>query len=116
MDARIDPITADYAGRRAEPLENAVYLRLMTPLGSWFADPALGSRLHELSREKDLARVRVLARQYAEQALEPLIADGRAEAIKVTAASVRPGWCLLHINVSDRSGHVRHFEHPVRVA
>lgn len=54
MDTWIDPATGDYAGARISRLENAVYLRLMTPLGSWWADTSLGSRLHELAREKDV--------------------------------------------------------------
>ncbi|WP_242671874.1 phage GP46 family protein [Stutzerimonas kirkiae] len=39
---------------------------------------SLGSRLHELQRCKDLARIGKLAQQYAEQALQPLLDDGRA--------------------------------------
>lgn len=66
MDPHIDPSTADYSGERITSLANAVYLRLMTPLGSWWADPTLGSRLHELERELDLSYARMLARQYAE--------------------------------------------------
>ena len=71
MDAFISPQSADYSGSRTDTLANAVYLRLATPLGSYWQDPALGSRLHELQRLKDVARVAVLARQYAEQALAP---------------------------------------------
>ena len=62
-DAELDPTTCDYTGSQLSHLGNAVYVRLMTPLGSWWADPALGSRLHELQRSKDLARVRILAEQ-----------------------------------------------------
>lgn len=65
MDTWIDPATGDYTGARISRLENAVYLRLMTPLGSWWADTSLGSRLHELAREKDVPRIALLARQYA---------------------------------------------------
>lgn len=116
MDPLINPVTADYAGQRTESLANAVYLRLMTPLGSWWADTSLGSRLHELTREKDLARVYILARQYSEQALRPIIDDGRAQSINVTAEQYKRGWCLLLIRVTDLSGQVQHFEHHVRVS
>ncbi|USE78056.1 phage GP46 family protein [Cupriavidus gilardii] len=115
MDALLDPTTADYAGRQTDTLANAVYLRLATPLGSWWADPTLGSRLHELKREKDVARVAVLARQYAEQALRPLLNDGRATAITVQTSRPRSGWLLLQITVTQASGEDRHFAHPVRV-
>ncbi len=115
MDALLNPNTADYAGEFTHSLANAVYLRLRTPLGAWWADTSLGSRLHELVREKDVVRVYMLARQYAEQALQTLLDDGRAQTIVVTASQLRAGWCDLHIQVKDMSGQVQHFEHPVRV-
>ena len=91
-------------------------MRLMTPLGRYWADPKLGSRLHELQREKDLEHVAVLARQYSEQALEPIIKDGRAASITVTTARQHNGWLLLDIEVIDAGGRVQNFQHPVRVA
>jgi len=115
MDARINPSTGDYTGERTSSLANAVYLRLMTPLGSWWADTALGSRLHELTREKDVTRVYLLARQYAEQALRPLLEDGRAQAIEVSALSPQKGHCELHIRVLDASGQEHHYSYPVKV-
>lgn len=116
MDILIDPATADYAGQRIATLANAVYLRLKTPLGSYWADLTLGSRLHELQREKDLNRVYTLARQYAEHALAPLVKDGRAQRITVTATRLQPGWCLLQIEVVDQGGGAQVFIHHVKVA
>ncbi|SOZ12091.1 phage GP46 family protein [Cupriavidus taiwanensis] len=116
MDALLDPTTGDYAGQRTDTLANAVYLRLMTPLGSWWADPTLGSRLHELAREKDLTRVAVLARQYAEQALSPIVDDGRAIRVVVSTTRANPGWLTLLVEVEEASGRVSHFIHPVRVS
>lgn len=115
MDAQIDPATRDLTGRRITSLANAVYLRLMVPLGTWWADPTLGSRLHELQREKDLARVERLAQQYAQQALKPLIDDGRASAVDVETERPGTGWLLLRIEVTTASGQREVFEHPVRV-
>lgn len=122
MDAWINPVTGDYtldmgAATRdpAGGLGNAVYLRLMTPLGSYWADPELGSRLHELQRTKDLSRIAILARQYAEQALAPLIADGRASAIEVTTERALPGRLSLQIVVTAASGERLTFVHPVKV-
>jgi len=116
MDALIDPATSDYTGTRTTTLANAVYLRLMTPVGSWWADVRLGSRLHELTREKDLSRFTILARQYAEQALKPLIDDGRAREISVSTLSPQQGHCELHIRVLDASGQEHHYAYPVKVA
>lgn len=121
-DALIDPVTRDYIIVAGSPqrdpssgLANAVYLRLMTPLGSYWADPTLGSRLHELHRMKDKARVSVLAKQYAEQALAPLIADGRAKSIEVSTEQPHDGRLYLLIEVVDAGGERQTFTHPVKV-
>lgn len=116
MDAFLDPSSGDYTGERITTLANAVYLRLMTPLGGWWADPSLGSRLHELTREKDVPRVRTLARQYAEQSLAPLVNDGRARSVSVTADMPHDGRCLLHVEVVDLTGRRSLYSYPVKVS
>lgn len=122
MDSWINPVTRDYvllggAAQRdpAGGLANALYLRLTIQLGSYWEDITLGSRLHELQREKDVARVAILARQYAEQALQPVLADGRATQINVSTE--RPGNGRLHllIEVLAASGERFTFKHPVSV-
>lgn len=115
MQSRIDPLTSDYDGTRIDDLSNAVYLRLETPLGSYWPDPSLGSRLHTLRRMKDKERVSLLARQYAEEALAPLVNDGRAAAVSVTSERSN-GRLVLRIRVEDASGQVHEFSHPVAVA
>lgn len=114
MEMLIDPLTGDYSGQRTA-LANAVYLRLMTPFGSYWADPMLGSLLYTLKREKDVSRVNKLAVQYSEQALQPIIDDGRATNITVTASRPQPGWLVLAIVVVSASGQSETFNHPVRV-
>ncbi|WP_339429511.1 phage GP46 family protein [Pseudomonas taetrolens] len=91
-----------------------MYLRLMTPLGSYWADPLLGSRLHELRREKDKARVSTLARQYAQQSLQGLIDSGRAISVDVSSEQKHNGWLRLLIEVEAPSGR-QTFEHHVSV-
>lgn len=122
MDAFIDPVSRGYLISNGTPqrdpaagLANAVYLRLMTPLGSYWADASFGSRLHELQREKDLSRVALLARQYATQALAPILVDGRATAIDITAERPGNGRMLLLIEVTAASGERLTFTHPVTV-
>lgn len=115
MDAQIDPQTRDLTGTRITTLANAIYLRLIVPLGSWWADPTVGSRLHELQREKDLPRVAKLAEQYARQALLPLRDDGRASSLDVAAERAGDGWLRLRIEVVDAGGQRQTFEHLVRV-
>lgn len=129
MDTWINPTTADYEPDPAaigaltrDPaggLANAVYLRLMTPLGSWFGDVTIGSRLHELQREKDLARVERLAKQYAEQALQPVLDDGRASSLVVSTRrdkdATASGRLLVVIEVTDARGQTHLFSAPVAV-
>lgn len=115
MDALLDPYTGDYTGTRTTTIANAVYLRLQTPLGSYWRDPAVGSLLYTLKRSKDVPRVAMLAQQYAEQALEPLVANGRAQSITVTTSQPNPGWLTLSIDVVDPAGNTQTFQHPVKV-
>ncbi len=122
MVAWINPITADYDYANGTPqrdpadgLANAVYIRLMTPLGSWWQDPTLGSNLHLLVRQKDLSRVGRLAKQYCEVALQPIIDDGRATAIDVSVEQPHNGWLRIFIEVTAASGEVLTFQHQVKV-
>lgn len=130
MDAWINPTTRDYEPSAApvgslvrDPangLANAAYLRLMTPLGQWFGDVTLGSRLHELQREKDTPRVERLALQYSRAALKPLLEDGRAASIDISTMRDKDasagGRLLLSIVIVDAVGDRQSFQVPVRVA
>lgn len=118
MDNLLNPTTGDYTGTTTTTLANAVYLRLMTPLGSYWAAPSLGSKLHLLAREKDVARVHKLAQQYAAEALQPIVDDGRASAVSVSASASagNPGWLMLLIEVTTATQQTQTFRHPVRVS
>lgn len=115
MDAELNARTGDYTSHQIDTLANAVYIRLMTPLGTWWQDTTLGSRLHELEREKDVQRVCILAKQYAEEALESLVKDKRANHIAVTAEIPTAGLCMLYIQVEDATGRPYTFSHTMRV-
>ena len=116
IDKGLDPYSGEYLQTRINHLGNAVYIRLATPLGSWWADTSLGSRLHELARSKDVPRIRILAEQYAAQALQPLLDSGRARSIAVTSQQPHDGRCLLLITVEDATGRQSTFQHPVAVS
>ncbi|MDP3841045.1 MAG: phage GP46 family protein [Oxalobacteraceae bacterium] len=116
MDSRIDPATGDYDRSRIADLGNAVYLRITVPLGSYWADPALGSKLHLLRRMKDIARNKTLAIQYTREALQPLINDRRADRIEVDAIWNHDGRLQLIGEVYQNGKEVATFAHYVKVA
>lgn len=122
-DTWLNPLTGDYdfiesanTQDTADGLANAVYIRIMTPLGSYWQNTTLGSRLHELQREKDLQRVSILAKQYAEQALQPILDDGRASKIEVFTQQTHNGRLNLLIEVTDSALVKRQFNLFVKVA
>jgi phage gp46-like protein len=122
MDTWINPNTRDYQLQSGVPvrdpaggLANACYMRLEVPLGSYWADKTLGSLLHTLRREKDVARVARLAKQYAEQALVPILSDGRATSLAVTTDQPHNGRLNLQIDVIAAGGETLTFKHPVGV-
>lgn len=116
MDSRIDPTTGDYDRTRINDLSNAVYLRITVPLGSYWGDPKLGSRLHLLNRAKDVERNRTLAVQYTKEALQPLIDSGRADRIDVDAVWNHDGRLQLVGSVYQGGVVVSAFDHYVKVA
>lgn len=126
MDTLINPATGDYLDDATRPgalardpangLLNAAYMRLAVPLGSWFGDVNLGSRLHELAREKDVARVERLAQQYANAALAPLLTDGRAKRMDVRTLRAGNGQLAMTVELVDARGVLSTFELPIKVA
>lgn len=127
MEALIDPTTRDYVsdtGARsgelardpAHGLVNAAYLRLTIPLGSWHGDTTVGSKLHLLEREKDVPRVFMLAKQYAESALRPMLDDGRLSSVAVRTDHPQNGWMALGIELTDATGKQHSFKVPIKVA
>jgi len=93
MQPEIDPSTGDYTGQRITSLANAVWLRIKTPVGSWWAEKTIGSRLHTLPEYKALPYVTKVAEGMALEALKPLLDSGRASSI--TAFSTLVGSVLL---------------------
>lgn len=127
MDAFIDPSTAAYVRANGDlqrdpagGLANAIYLRLMTPLGSYWAAPTLGSRLHELVRAKGVGGIELRAQQFAAAALQPILDDGRASSIDIvtelqTRADASKALAMV-ITVVDARGQEVVFNHHVPVA
>ena len=113
MDALLNPQTGGYVvNQSAQSIENELYIRLVT---SYWADRTLGSRLHELRRQKHLKRIEVLAKQYAEQALQPVLQSKRAQSIQVTTSTPQRGWLKLHIEAVDAAGDTVTLSHKVAV-
>jgi phage gp46-like protein len=76
----------------------------------WWADSLaanendnIGSRLWLLDREKETANVLRKAEEYTYEALEWLVEDAVASAVRVVATNPRDGWLNLNIQI-DRPG------------
>lgn len=118
----INPETGDYilidGTAKPDPrdgLANAVYVRFTTPLGSYWADEKLGSRFHELKREKDVSRVKLLAIQFAENALAPLLSAKRIKSIAVEAFNPIKGRLELHTVITTLQNNIVRFQHFIQV-
>lgn len=87
--AYLNQATGDYRDDNStlseadQAIVHTVYIRLATRKGSYWADRNLGSRLHELRREKDTPRNRQLARQYAMEALKPVVDARRWKSMSI---------------------------------
>lgn len=100
----------------ADTIFNNVYLSLTVRRGSWFQNPAFGSRLHLLS--KNVPRAAALAEDYAREALQWLLDTGKATRIDVR--SERDRMQDLHrlkllVEVTQADGQTLPFEHFVEV-
>ncbi len=71
--------------------------------GKYWRDPNRGSRLYTLQRAKDLSRNVLLAKQYAEEALEHLV-PSRFESIVINATQSVKSRVDLAIDVIRLSG------------
>jgi phage gp46-like protein len=116
--ALIVPETRDYLLQSLDealvaPLIDAAALRLRTRRGSWWRDPNLGSRFYLL--KKDVARALVLAKQYAEEALQPLVTSKRVAKLTVTATRVAVGSIQIICLLETSAGATVTVEHFVRV-
>ncbi|CAB1222492.1 phage GP46 family protein [Acinetobacter bouvetii] len=80
-----------------------VCLRLGIHRGKYWADPNRGSRLYTLKQSKDLSRNVLLAKQYAEEALEDLV-PGRFDSIVVNASQSEQSRVDLTIDVTRLTG------------
>ncbi len=116
--ALIDPATRDYIQESFDaalvaPLIDAAALRLRTRRGSWWRNPLLGSRFYLL--KKDTSHALVLAKQYAEEALQPLVSSKRVKSMKVTATRVAVGSFKILVRLETPTGASVVVEHFVRV-
>lgn len=111
----LNPHLADYSGKSCFNLLNAVYLRIMTPRGTYWDDETFGSRLHLLRREKDLSNRSVRAKEYVAEALQPLLDDGRADAVETLTEQRGDGRLRLLVKVFQAGAQVAQLEYFVEV-
>ena len=118
----IDPVTLDYSvvnGALVRDVSggllNAIVIRILTPLGSYWYDSTIGSKLYLLRRAKDIVGIDLIAKEYVLQALQALIDDGRATAVDVVTSLPYSGWLTMLVTVTSATGQRVTFEHPIQV-
>ncbi|MCY1307412.1 Phage protein GP46 [compost metagenome] len=86
----------------------------------WWADAypviegdLLGSRLWLLSREKEIPETLRRAKEYADEALAWLVADGIAARVEVVASVPRRGVLGLAITVKRLDGRIENYQYDV---
>ena len=79
--------------------------RLQIERSRYWANPNLGSRLDLLKRSKDVRRNHLLAKQYAEEALEDLV-PGRFLDLNVSVQNSEVGRIDLLIEVTRLNGQI----------
>lgn len=119
-DYKVNPYTRDYeiyVGQFSltDNIMNNIYFSLVIRKGSWPFAPKFGSRLHLLAREKALARVEKLAKQYCDEALKWLIDAGRADAIEAAAELDKENTRLKCLIEAVQNGQKITYEHFVEV-
>ncbi|MHB9156271.1 MAG: phage GP46 family protein [Endomicrobiales bacterium] len=74
---------------KPEDIRNNVFLSLAVRRGSFFQNPAFGSRLHLLKRAKNTTKTAQLAVEYAKEALQWLLDTDKARKVEVTTEQDR---------------------------
>lgn len=92
-DRRLDPRTGDYipdgAGgyQHTTTIETEIQHQLKAVFGSWWGDDKAGSRLRELLTGHIDAPTRVLAKRYAQLALQPFVDAGRGRDLTIKVST-----------------------------
>lgn len=121
--ARFNVQTADYEPNsllrpphESMTLSEAAYLRLTTHRGSYWPDATFGSRLHELTRSKDVPRLLQTAKHYTEEALAPLKTLWKVSSLTVNVSHQSPGRILIKVAMTTIAGIVSTLTYWVKVA
>lgn len=84
-------------------LWQAVLMRLNAHRGKYWANPNLGSRFYLMRRSKDVTRHRIIAKQYADEALADLIPT-RVAAITTIATQSQKSRIDLNVEITKLTG------------
>lgn len=90
-DRKLDPVTGDYVADAAggweyvETIESEAMHALKDRRRTWEGAPDDGSELHLLQQANLGERDRLLAKRYAEEALQRLVDAGRASRVRATS-------------------------------
>lgn len=92
----------------------AVCMRLNLHRGKYWANPHLGSRFHTFRRSKDVPRMLLLAKQYAEEALSDLV-PSKLDSFSVFAKQSAVSQIDLEIEIIRLTGQTQKISYFVPV-
>lgn len=121
--ATIDTVTGDYLRTargdftvvEGQSVAQQAWLRLATRRGSFLGDLDFGSLLHLLPEQKMTAGIEELATAYAQDALQPLVDEGRLQNLELRAVRVDRGRLELSLRAVAADGTPLAFSEFVRI-
>lgn len=121
--ADLDTVTGDYVRTargdlvvtRSSAVLQQVWLRLATERGSLLVDADYGSLLHTLPQHKLAAGIEEVAKDYARDALQPMVDGGRLVDLEISAIRVDRNRLELSIRAQSADGAPLTFTEFVRI-
>jgi phage gp46-like protein len=98
-----DYVTASLDAEFAADSIAAIFMLLGIQRGKYWANPNIGNRFYLLQRSKDVPRMLLLCKQYADEALADLV-PGRFKSIVVTTKKTMRSRIDLHIEATHLTG------------
>ncbi len=108
----VNPTSGDYvlvngSPKETDSLKMAAYFRMRVRRDQWLYAPnnKYGSKFHELKRNQ-IQNGPTFIEAVAEDALQPIVDDGRATEIEITGSFTARNNAALEVAITDSSGNI----------